>query len=406
MTVPSRLLGGRAATALAGVLFAVIIAGLSVAGVAFGFGAFSSSKTVTATIPEAGPALGPGAEVEYRGVLVGSLASVHRTPRDAVLTIHLDPSQVRSIPAGVTVRLVPRSVFGDLYVDLVPPAHPTGPLQLPATLGADTSSPTVELNQALDAGYRLLTSVQPGKLNATLTAVATALNGRGAELGRLVDQVERYTRQVSPHTTQLIHDITTVGSVGRELARDAPDLLATLDDAISTSQTIVRSQPTLTKLFRVAPPVADQTQRVLTANKVRLRTLFRLLRPVIGVLRDNRANLVSGVKQLRLFLNGAARALGQGPWLQVSVIPDLSPADGAPYTARDCPRYGRLAGPNCPRGGTLSAAEVSQAVADAFGATSAPNPTASPEGGSPAQRLAIAKVLLAPLLDGLGVALR
>jgi len=407
MTALSRLLAGRGATAIAGLLFAALVVGLSVVGVAFGFGAFSSSKTLTATIPEAGPALGPGAEVEYRGVLVGSLGAVHRTLHDAVLTIHLDPSEVHNIPANSTVRLVPRSVFGDLYVDLVPPLHDTGPLRLPANLRADTSTPTVELNQALDAGYRLLTAVRPAELDATLTAVATALNGRGPELGRLADQLEQYASQVAPHTSQLIHDITTVGTVGRELSRDAPDLLATLDDAIATSQTIVASQPTLTKLLNVGPVVADQAGALLKDNKVRLKTLFRLLRPVVGVLRNNQGNLRNGVKQLRAFLNGAADALGHGPYLKVSVVPDVTVTGGTPYTAADCPRYGRMAGPNCPRGSHshLTAATVTRDLAKALGTSTTPAATAAPSGGSALQRLAIVKLLLAPVLREFGLAL-
>jgi virulence factor Mce-like protein len=394
-------LAGRGATAVMGVVFTVLVLGLSALGVAYGFGVFSTSKTVTATIPEAGPALGPGSEVEYRGVLVGSLGSVHRTLRDAILSIHLDPGQVHNIPQGVTVRLVPRSVFGDLYVDLVPPAHSTGPLQLPANLTADTSTPTVELDQALDAGYRLLTSVQPSELNATLTAVGTALNGRGAKIGRLVQQVEHYTSAVAPHTDQLVHDITTIGTVGRELAHDAPDLLATLNDALVTSATIVKSQPTLTQVLNTGPTVADQTGALLQNNKVRLRTLVHLLKPVVGVLKGNRARLVDGTEQLREFLNGAAKALGHGPWLQVTVVPDIAIPDGQAYTAADCPRYGSLAGSNCPKGSHLTPAEVVRDLTAAVGPTTSSR--AQPTGL--AQRLAIAKVLLAPVLRAIGIAL-
>lgn len=339
----------RARAALAGLLFIVLVAGLSVVGVAYGFGAFSSSKTVTATIPQAGPALGPGAEVEYRGVLVGSVGSVRRTLQDAVLTLKIQPSQLSHIPAGVTVRLVPRSVFGDLYVDLVPPAEMAGPLQSEAHLVADTSTPTVELDQALDAGYRLLTAVRPAELNATLTALATALNGRGAKLGRLVDQLERYTTRVAPHTAELLHDIATVGTVARELSRDAPDLLRTLSNAIDASEAVAASQPDLAKVLAQGPPLASQTQHLLTVNRAKLHKLFTLLEPVARVLRSHRSNLVDGVTQLRAFLLGAARALGHGPWLQVDVAPDVSPSDSRTYTAADCPRYAGTPGKNCPQ---------------------------------------------------------
>ncbi|HWC33297.1 MAG TPA: MlaD family protein [Mycobacteriales bacterium] len=352
-------------TAVVGLLFIALVGGLSVVGVAYGFGAFSSSKVVTATIPEAGPALGPGAEVEYRGVLVGSLGSVHRTLRDAVLTLKIQPSQLGHIPAGVTVRLVPRSVFGDLYVDLVPPRHISGPLRLPAHLLADTSTPTVELDQALDAGYRVLTAVRPSELNATLTAIATALDGRGAKLGRLIDQLEAYTRQVGPHTPQLIHDLTTVGTAARELSHDAPDLLRTLDNAIAASAAVARSQSAISKVLAQGPPLAARTQRLLIVNRTKLKRLFDLLRPVEQVLRSHRSNLVAGVTQLRAFLLGAASALGHGPWLQVQVEPDVSPLDSRGYTAADCPRYAGTPGKNCPGRGKAAERQAAPAAVGA-----------------------------------------
>jgi phospholipid/cholesterol/gamma-HCH transport system substrate-binding protein len=353
---------GRTATALSGLLFLALVGGLSVVGVAYGFGAFSTSTVVTATLPQAGPALGPGSEVEYRGVLVGSLGSVHRTLHDAVLTLRIDPSQLSKIPAGVTVRLVPRSVFGDLYVDLVPPSFVSGPLQLPARLVADTSTPTVELDQALDAGYRLLTAVQPAKLDATLTAIGTALNGRGAELGSLVDQLENYTKKVAPHTAQLVHDITTLGTVGDELSRDAPSLLKTLDNAIATSRTLEGSQSEIAKLLAQGPAVAANTQRLLAVNQHKLHALVHLLHPVVRVLEVHQSNLVRAVKQLRLFLLGAARALGHGPWLQVNLTPDVNPLDSQGYTAAECPRYGSEAGPNCPGATPASSASLRAAA--------------------------------------------
>jgi virulence factor Mce-like protein len=400
----TRFFASRLRTALAGAFFAVLIVGLSVLGVAKGFGVFSTSTGITATLPEAGPALGPGSEVQYRGVLVGSLGSIHRTLHDAVLSLNLQPSQLDKIPANVTVRLVPRSVFGDLYVDLVPPTVDSGHLRAGAQLTPDTSTPTVELDQALDAGYQLLTAVQPSKLNATLTAVATALNGRGEKLGNLIEQVETYTSQVAPHTSELVHDITTVGTVGQELSHDAPDLLATLNDAISTSQTIVASQPALTALLDAGPGVADQTNALLAKNKQRLTTLVELLRPVINVLEGHQTDLVNGVTQLRAFLNGAAGALGHGPFLRVDVTPDITAADGQPYTAADCPRYGSLAGKNCPTSAKAKAlvnANIDQILNDATTGS-----TSKPTSSDLSQQLGIAKVLLAPILSSLGVELR
>lgn len=45
----------------------------------------------------------------------------------------------------------------------------------------------------------LLRTVQPGKLNATLSAFATALEGRGDRIGDNLTRVEDYLRRLNPH---------------------------------------------------------------------------------------------------------------------------------------------------------------------------------------------------------------
>jgi virulence factor Mce-like protein len=404
-----RLADNRLVAALAGLIFLVLLAGTAVIGVAYGFGVFSTSKTVTAKLPEAGPALGPGAEVEYRGVLVGSLGKLDREPHQAVLTLDIDPSQVGHIPAGVTVRLVPRSVFGDLYVDLVPPATITGHLQPGAVLAADTSTPAVELNQALDAGYQLLTAIHPSQLDDTLTAIATALDGRGAKLGSLVSQLADYTAAIAPHTARFVHDVGLVGAVGHQISANSSNLFRIVDDAIALSSTISKDQPTLHQVLTTGPVVASQTNTLLASNRAHLRTLVHQLQPVIGVLDKHQVDLENTLLELQQFTSGAARALGHGPYLQVVVAPDPNGARGQPYTAAQCPRYPGLAGPNCTsRSARRSARNVAQTNAVIQALVDHAAGADSTDGQNPGavdalkQRLAIVGVLLAPALRSAG----
>lgn len=407
MSAPHRLLDSRLGTALIGLVFSALILGLSAVGIAFGFGAFSTSAKVTARIPSAGPALGPGSEVQYRGVLVGSLGKLDREPNQAVLTLDIDPGQLHHIPAGVTVRLVPRSVFGDLYVDLVPPASPSGQLRAGAVLAADTTTPSVELNDALDAGYQLLTAVQPAKLAATLDAVATALDGRGEELRSLLTQAATYVAEVAPHTAQLVHDITVSGRLGRQVAANSADLFRAIDDSVDLSATIHEVQPSLADLLDTGPKVASATNGLLAVNRERLRTLVHQLAPVIKLLGHNEANLKGIVAGLHAFTVSAAKALGQGPYLHVSAA--LSPDVGRakPYTAADCPHYYGQYGPNCAhaaRHARVDAAKnaVVQALVDHASGADTTDPHDPLAVKALTQRLSIARILLTPVLQTVG----
>jgi virulence factor Mce-like protein len=398
-----RFTEGRLGSAVLGLLFVVLIVGSSAAGIAFGFGVFSHTSKVTARLPAAGPALGPGSEVEYRGVLVGSLGKLQREPTQAVLTMDIDPGQLAHIPSNVTVRLVPRSVFGDLYIDLVPPATSSGHLHAGDVLSADTSTPAVELNEALDSGYQLLTAVAPAKLSATFDAIATALDGRGQEIGNLVTQLATYTAEIAPHTSQFIHDITAGGTLSQQIAANSNDLFRILDDSVALTSTIHHVQPSLVRLLNTGPLVASQTNNLLAANRKRLNTLVHQLAPVIRILGNNRHNLTETVSGLKAFTVGAAKALGQGPYLRVAAALSTDFARGTQYTAANCPHYGRMYGPNCKHAvhnanARAAKAALVQALVDHISGVDSTNHN----NANVLQRLDIAKVLLTPVLTSVG----
>jgi phospholipid/cholesterol/gamma-HCH transport system substrate-binding protein len=411
MRALSRFVEGRLGAAIMGLLFVVLIFGSSAVGVAYGFGVFSHSTTVIARLPTAGPALGPGSEVEYRGVLVGSLGKLQREPTQAVLTMDIDPGQLTHIPADVTVRLVPRSVFGDLYVDLVPPATVSGHLQSGDVLAADTTTPSVELNEALDSGYELLTAIQPSKLSETLGSIATALDGRGQKLGDLVTELATYSAEVAPHTSQLIHDITAAGTLSQQIAANSANLFRVLDDSIALTSTIHQDEPSLVKLLNAGPVVATETNHLLAANRQRLNTLVHQLAPVIRILGNNEHNLDATVAGLKAFTVGAAKALGQGPYLSVTAALSTDVARGKQYTAADCPHYGGLYGPNCRHAAHKANADAAktalvQALVNHISGADRTDPKKPNALQRLRQRLDIAKVLLTPVLQSVGGLLR
>ena len=73
------------------------------------------------------------------------------------------------IPANVTARLLPKTLFGERYVELTAPASASAtPLRPGAVIGQDRSSSAIELEKVLDDTLPLLQTIQPDKLAATL----------------------------------------------------------------------------------------------------------------------------------------------------------------------------------------------------------------------------------------------
>src|SRR5436305_11723479 len=89
---------------------------------------FRSSTPVSMHISRAGLQLLPGSDVKIRGIIVGSVDQITSNGEGAEITLRLSPAKAKHIPANVSARLVPKTIFGEKYVDLVLPAHPVGRL--------------------------------------------------------------------------------------------------------------------------------------------------------------------------------------------------------------------------------------------------------------------------------------
>src|SRR5512139_3692622 len=62
------------------------------------------------------------ADVKVRGVIVGEVIDQQVTRRGVDLTLGLYPSSRDEVPADVSARIIPKTLFGEKYVALEPPA--------------------------------------------------------------------------------------------------------------------------------------------------------------------------------------------------------------------------------------------------------------------------------------------
>ncbi|MBN9620758.1 MAG: MCE family protein, partial [Actinobacteria bacterium] len=107
----------------------------------------------------------------------------------------------------------------------------------------------------------LLTAVQPAQLNATLTAVAQALNGRGNNLGQTLVNLDNYLKVLEPHTTALVDDLKQLGQVALALCAMASWTVYGLLNEYS---------PEFTCLFQGIANLYDKTSAAISDNRIHL----------------------------------------------------------------------------------------------------------------------------------------
>ena len=125
---------------------------------------------------------------------------------------------VSQIPANVTAEMLPTTLFGERYVDLVMPAAPAqARLTAGAVITQDHAADAVELEKVLNNLLPLLQASEPDKLSVTLTALAHGLQGHGKELGQTLVALNAYLAKYNQHLPALDNDIKAARHVRQEL---------------------------------------------------------------------------------------------------------------------------------------------------------------------------------------------
>jgi phospholipid/cholesterol/gamma-HCH transport system substrate-binding protein len=335
-------------------LYGVLLLAVASALVALSIMAFNQDFTpadyVTVHISRAGLQLLPGSDVKERGLIVGSVDTISSTGSGADIKLRLTPSEAEQIPANVSVRLLPKTLFGEKYVDLVPPTQPSGEhLGDGAVIHEDQTTPALEIDQALDDLLPTLRAVPPVDLNRTLTALATALTGRGDELGSTIDDVDAYLREFNPHLPRLQHDLAALATVSRTYSDAAPALLRTLGNLTVTSRTVVQQQRQISAFLDDVTGAADATHDLLLRNAADIIAVNKVNRPVLSLLARYSPEFPCFFRGYAGLVPRIHDAVPKAPGLNHSahVVVEIVPSFPTYQYPIDLPQFKDKRGPNC-----------------------------------------------------------
>ena len=190
-----------------GVLFLLFVAFMIWLSAAFYNKTFITVTPVTLKTSHTGTQLSEGADVKLRGIIVGDVRGVSTTGNGATIKLALQPAKAKLIPQNVVARILPKTLFGQKFVDLVIPDQ-TSPdetsLHSGSVINEDHSRNAIEVEKVLDNILPVIDAVQPQQLNTTLTNLADALEGRGDELGQNLVSLDDYLRTVQ-QAPALVH---------------------------------------------------------------------------------------------------------------------------------------------------------------------------------------------------------
>lgn len=229
-------------------------------------GYFTPKTELTVVASRAGLVMEPGAKVTFNGVAIGRVAGISEIERDgspaARLVLEVNPDYVRLIPANVVATIEAATLFGNKYVSLASPEDPK-PQRISSHDVIDVRSVTTEFNTLFESITGIAEKVDPIELNATLSALAQALGGLGADFGESLVNGNQILARLNPRVQQLGYDARRFADLAEIYTRASPDLWAFLRNALTTARTLTRQQGDLDGALLAAVGVGKTGEDVL-----------------------------------------------------------------------------------------------------------------------------------------------
>lgn len=310
-------------------------------------GGFTAKEPITLIADRAGLLIGPGSKITLNGVEIGKVGSLTEIERDgkpaAKFTLNISPKYVPLIPTNVDAAIKATTVFGGKYVALASPKQPGPPISSADVI--TVSSVSTEINTVFQTVTSIAQSVDPVKLNLTLSGAADALSGLGDKFGTALVNGNDVLNNLNPQMDQLHADIKHLATVTDALGDASPDLWSALDHLTTTARTLNTQQKDLDATLLSAIGFSNTGTDVLNKSQPHLAQTLLQLAPVSALLDTYSPELACAIRNAGQVEPAVAASEGGGNGYSVRVHTQL--VGGAnPYVFPDnTPRVNARGGP-------------------------------------------------------------
>jgi phospholipid/cholesterol/gamma-HCH transport system substrate-binding protein len=304
---------------------------------------WQSADKVTLNADRIGNQLVVPADVKVDGILVGRVSGVHVQGDHAELTLQLDKGAItrNHIPVDVEARILPKTLFGEKFVDLVIPDGDSSQLLRPGgVIQQDHSKTAIELQTVFNDLVPLLRALKPAELSIALSNLAEALHNRGNALGHNLELVNTYFSQFNKDLPNFNRDISGLADLASNYADATPDLMTTLHNFTVNAKTLTQKRNTFAQFLIGSQGFAQEATKVFGDNADRLITLAKVSKPVLDLYAKYSEVLECLPNGLAIYdRSRLEQTFGQGPFLHISLTPV---GDRGAYGPTDRPTLAEL----------------------------------------------------------------
>lgn len=336
----------RARLALRGLAAATVAVAVASALVARASGHLERSADVFVGVPVSAGLITGGSPVRYHGVNLGRIADIESGTHTSRVRLAIEPDSLGIIPSSAVARIVPRTFFGDIYLQLVDPKGNRSATGLKAgdTVSIDDSPDAMALYAVFTKIVDLFSQIKPERMQTALTAISQSLRNRGTELGTTIDNLSASAQVLTPSLVRFLDTTPQFRDVMASLNTATPDIISTLSAATSVSNRMVDDQ----KKFASAIDGFARFSSVLTSfmsdHREQLITVVDSAGKIMATTAAQPLGLVDTLAGAQSFGEAGAKVFATGKFNITAVATFAGPM---PYSMQDCPVYGNTQGARC-----------------------------------------------------------
>lgn len=281
-------------------------------------GGFEGGVPITAVFSSAGVGqqLPVGGDVKVRGVLVGRIHDIELVDGSRAV-LHLRLQDEHEFPATTRAEIRSKTVFGQKWVELMPPAEVAGDvLSAGDEISDEATVEPLELETALELGHDLLSKIPLEDLSSVLRALATgfsgqekdarialdeglialrAVNARSGEFDLALRQLREFAEWADQHDGDLVSFMSALDSANRALVGAAPEFRSSMTSVPAFLNDLAAFQELTAKDFGRLVDEGASISEVVAARSSNLRDLVLQLEPFTTVWNSGLSQPCGGV---------------------------------------------------------------------------------------------------------------
>jgi phospholipid/cholesterol/gamma-HCH transport system substrate-binding protein len=285
-----------------------------------------------------------------RGVLVGVVTKIDISPASgkARVTMLVKPEQ--EIPENIDAAIRAKTLFGEKFIDLIPPKTPVGRLADGDEIPENRTTPPIEVEQILEKGVPVLEAVDPEAFGASLHALAVAFSGNEEHIRRANIQSAKLLTETERTLPNLERNLVHLKYFASALNQTDTDLISALDGLIDVGEVIRTHPDEFNRTVSELVPLVSDLGDILTARQSDLGDIAGKGAAVLKVVADRADTLPGTVDVLDKFLTVWVKDLTPGPHWRIWET-DPAIITGDPYGPGEAPSpntalAAQLAGPD------------------------------------------------------------